>query len=97
MTATRTAPPGLALDTPPCSMCGESTDATPDRTFDCRTCGCSWSIDDPEQHGEWFEPDAPQCPDTIQPRGEIVRCLLHAGHGGKWHYADGYSWTGASA
>ncbi|SDZ57239.1 hypothetical protein SAMN05216215_110714 [Saccharopolyspora shandongensis] len=107
-TPTRPAPPGLEIPCPPCSVCSEETNASPDRTFDCEHCECSWSTDNPEQPGEWWEPEAPQCRSTRKPyihltqlnpeiRDQVVRCLLHEGHGGKWHYAADIGWTGASA
>ncbi|MEV5538502.1 hypothetical protein AB0L13_16725 [Saccharopolyspora shandongensis] len=98
MTNPRPAPPGLITYAPPCPLCDDETNPI-DSRFYCERCHCSWAIDRPDAPGEWDELDAPQCPDTIQPRhsNETVRCLLDADHGGNWHRADGYSWTGATA
>lgn len=91
MTTTRPAPPGLTIDTPPCSLCDQSTDATPDGTLDCTNCQCSWDAFDPEKPGEWFEPDNPACGATAQPyannpyasaevRALVYTCALDTGH-----------------
>lgn len=62
----RPAPPPLVSVCPACSICGKET-TSEDDTFVCQYCECSWPQDGiDEQPGEWHNPDAPQCPETVQ-------------------------------
>lgn len=81
----RPAPPPLELRCPDCSICGQETNPSPDRTFDCETCKVSWSYtgNGPDiGDGEWNDPDAPRCASTTTstwwPEGSSARCLLSA-------------------
>ncbi|GAA2772953.1 hypothetical protein [Saccharopolyspora taberi] len=99
MTNTRPAPPGLAIDTPPCPLCDRSTDPTPDGTLDCENCGCFWDANRPDEPGEWFEPHVPACGATAQPyadnryasaevRALVYTCVLDTGHDGDHRGTD---------
>jgi hypothetical protein len=91
----RPLPPPLEVRCPDCPICGTETDASPDNTFDCQDCGCSWPRDQSngghptDDPGEWNDPDADRCPATTTStwwaEGVYAHCLLTAGHG-RMHY-----------
>lgn len=90
---TRPAPPPLQPRYPDCSLCHEET-RYEDDGYACERCDAWW----PErvtgaEPGDWHDPDAPQCVETVKPyldntwikdddprKEREFRCLLDAGH-----------------
>jgi len=67
MADTRPLPPPLEARCPDCSICGKET-GTQDNEFVCEYCCCSWPISGIDyDSGEWNDPEANQCTETVQP------------------------------
>lgn len=91
---TRTPPPGLPIEIPPCPLCWRTVDCTVDG-FECPDCEVHWSYEDQEAPGEWFEPEREQCQATMRPLSAYersVRCVLAQGHNGEHRTEDVITW-----
>jgi hypothetical protein len=99
MADARPLPPPLVFRSPDCPICDQETNAQPD-SFDCEQCRCSWPKDsDCYTTGEWNDPGATQCAETVQPyldnswvkdddarKHESYRCVRDADHvDSDWH------------
>lgn len=87
----RPLPPPLEFATPPCSICGKSTEYE-DGSFYCYDCLACWPSEGAPE-GEWYEDPGrllDQCPSVMRPWADSViyqrlrdrsyRCVLDAGH-----------------
>lgn len=92
---TRTMPPNIEFETPPCPICGNETEATGERlALACGLCRVRWLSDG--TGGEWDFPDAEQCPAVLAWRSvrTSTRCLLAKGHDGDdYHEGNDATWT----
>lgn len=74
----RPAPPALVFETPPCSLCGEPTEADAD-AYSCPPCEINWNLNG--ERGTWYYPTTAQCPAVIRRPLGVIRCHRTAGHG----------------
>jgi hypothetical protein len=78
----RPAPRGLHVQTPLCPMCGTRVTFDSDN-YSCRPCGAYWSVEDPEEEGQWHDEDEAQCTSTVDASksgGGTYRCVKSESH-----------------